>query len=133
MNIKIWAYLAIIVAVIGFGKWAHSAIYDAGWNAAIVEQEELIQDAREQATKEARTKWQKLVDEAEGQIVIEEKIVEVIREIEKEIPVVVEKIVTVKPACADLGPDFAELFNAQVRSGSSGEVDSAGTTTNPDP
>lgn len=124
MNIKIWAYLAIIVAVLGGMKWAHSAVYKSGWDAAIVEQEQLIQEVREQATADARTKWQKLVDEAAGQIVVEERIVEVIREIEKEIPVVVEKIVTVKPECADLGPDIAGLLNAQINSGGGGEIGS---------
>lgn len=124
MNLKIWAYLAIVIAILGGSKWAHSAIYKAGFNAAIVEQERLIQEAKEQAKQDADEKWSQIVANAEGQIVVEEKIVEVIREIEKEIPTVVERIVTVKPECDDLGPDFVRLWNAQVSAGSSGEIDS---------
>lgn len=133
MNIKIWAYLGIIVALLGGAKWAHSSIYKAGWNAAVVEQEALVQQARDQAAEEARIKWQALVDAAEGQIVIEEKIVEVIRVVNKEIPKVVEKIVEVKPECNDLGPDVAGLLTLQALASHSGETGSTGVTAKPDP
>lgn len=124
MNLKIWAYLGIIVVVLGGLKWAHSSVYQSGFDAAVVQQGQLIQDAREEATKEAAAKWQILVDEAKGQIVIEERIVEVIREIEKEIPVVVE---TVKLECRDLGPDVLRLLNEQINASGSGKTDSTGT------
>lgn len=126
MNIKIWAYLGIVIAVLAGIKAGYSAIYRAGFNAAVVEQEKLIQDAREQASEEARVKWQALVDEAEGQIKVEEKIVEVIREVERKIPIVVDRIVEVDPGCADLGPDFVGVLNDQVGAGRGGEADSPG-------
>lgn len=130
MNIKIWAYLGIIVALLGGAKWAHSSIYKAGWNAAVVEQEALVQQARDQAAEEARIKWQALVDAAEGQIVIEEKIVEVVRVVNKEIPKVVERVVT---ECRDLGPDVAGLLTAQALASDRGEAGSTGVTPKSDP
>ena len=44
---------------------------------------------------------------------------EKIRVVEKEIPKVVKEIVTVRPECADLGPDFASVLNNQVRAANS--------------
>lgn len=113
---KIWAYLALAVVMIGGAKWAHSTTYNAGWNAAVVEQTVLIQNAQNDAVAKALTEWQKTAALAEREIVIEERIVEVIRVVEKEIPVVVERIVTITPECSDLGDDFAGLLNAQVNS-----------------
>lgn len=128
-TVKLGIYLAIIVASAAAAKWAHDVCYKSGWNAAVVEQEHLIAKAREFAIAETELKWQALVDAAEGQIVVEEKIVEVIREVEKKIPVVVEKIVTVKPECNDLGSDFVSLWNEQVSAARSGnEVEGSGNT-----
>jgi len=116
--IKVGIYAAIIIAVLGFAKWAHSAIYDAGWNAAVVEQESAIAIAKDEAVKKARTEWEATAAVAETNIVIEERIVEVERVVEKKIPQIVERIVEIKPECNDLGFEFAGLLNEQVRSGS---------------
>jgi len=131
--VKVGSYLAIIVAVLGFAKWAHSAIYDSGWNAAVVEQGVLIQAAKDDAVELARQEWEATAGIAETQIVVEERIVEVIREVEKRIPTVVERIVTVTPECNDLGADFAGLLNAQVNSGADNETGSADPPAEPNP
>ena len=130
---KIYAYVALAIVVIGGAKWAHSAIWNAGWNAAIVEQTEAIRDAQDEAVAKARTEWENTAVIAETEIVIEERIVEVVRVIEKEIPKIVERIVEIAPDCADLGDDFAGLLNAQIRAGADIQNDRAGATAEPDP
>lgn len=132
VNIKYATYLGILIVSLLGARWGFVAIHDAGFNAAVVQQKELIQDAREQATEDARIKWQKLVDEAEGQIIVEDRIVEVIREVEVEIPTVVERIVEVHPECNDLGLEFAGLLNKQVNAGNSGETGSTDIPAEPD-
>lgn len=130
---KIYAYVALAVVLLGGAKWAHSTIWNSGWNAAVVEQTALIQTAREDAVAKALTEWQNTAVIAETEIVIEERIVEVIRVIEKEIPVIVERIVTVTPECSDLGSAFAGLLNDQVNSGAGVENNSAGAAAEFDP
>lgn len=131
--IKVGIYAAIIIAVLGFAKWAHSAIYDAGWNAAVVEQESAIAIAKDEAVKKARTEWEATAAVAETNIVIEERIVEVERVVEKKIPQIVERIVEIKPECNDLGVDFAGLLNEQVRSGSDRSDSGADIAAESDP
>lgn len=130
---KIWAYLALAALLLGGVKLAYSAVYGSGWNAAIVEQTALIQEARDDAVEKALTEWENTARIAEVQIVVEERIVEVIRVVEKEIPVIVERIVEVHPECNDLGDDFASLLNAQVNSRSGLENNRPGITTEPHP
>lgn len=130
---KIWAYLGLAALLLGGAKWAHSAVYGSGWNAAIVEQTALIQEAREDAVEKALSEWENTARIAEVQIVVEERIVEVIRVVEKEIPVIVERIVEVHPECNDLGDDFASLLNAQVNSRPGLENNSPGATAEPHP
>ena len=128
---KIYAYVALAVVLIAGAKWGHSAIFNAGWNAAIVEQEQAIATAKDEAVAKARQQWENMTDLTEKEIVVEEKIVEVIRIVEKEIPKIVERIVTVTPECADLGADFARLLNRQVNSGA--DRSSGGTETVAEP
>lgn len=132
MNIKIWAYLGIIVAVLGGLKWAHSTVYKAGWNAAIVEQERLIADAKDEARNQEREFWEAVVAAAEDNVIVEEKIVEVIKEVERKIPVVVDRIVEVNPACNDLGDDFAGLLNEQIRASADREGGDPDAPAEPD-
>lgn len=132
MGIKAAIYGAIVIAVLLAAKFAYNAIFDAGWNAAVVKQGELIQDAKAEAVEKARQEWENTATIAEKEIVVEERIVEVIREVEKEIPTVVERIVTVAPECSDLGDDFAGLLNRQVNSGAGGPNSGPDTTSVPD-
>lgn len=130
---KIYAYVALAVVLLGGLKYAHSTTYSAGWNAAIVEQEAAIQDAQNEAVAKARQEWENTASIATDNIVIEERIVEVERIIEKKIPTIVERIVTVTPECNDLGPDFAGLLNEQVRAGSDRPNSGADAPPEPDP
>lgn len=129
---KSYAYAAIVLALLIGAKLAYSAIYDAGWNAAIIEQEAAIQKAKNEAVAKERKQWENAVAEAEATIVVEEKIVEVVREVEKRIPVVVDRIVEVTPECHDLGSDFAGLLNDQIRAGAGGSIGGADAPAEPD-
>ena len=112
---KIWAYLAIFALVIGAAGAAAKSIHSAGYNKRDLEVQQDILDAQESARRDEAEKWEQTVAAAEGTVIIEEKIVEKIRVVEKEIPKVVERIVELTPECADLGAEYAGLLNDQVR------------------
>lgn len=112
---KIYIYAALAVLIISTITFASHKIYHAGYDKRDSEVQAEIIAAQEKARKEEEERWRETVAAAEAQIVIEERIVEKIREVEIEIPKVVEKIVTVSPECANLGTDYARLLNDQVR------------------
>jgi len=99
---KIYAYLAIFFLVIAAAGTSASYIHKAGYNK-----------------REEERKWKATVLAAKAEIIIEERIVEKIREVEKLVPQVVERIVEVTPECADLGDDFAGVLNDQIRAANS--------------
>jgi len=123
--VKLYVYLALAVVLIAAAKWGHSIVYKSGWNAAVVEQGVLIRNAQREAIDIARKEWENTAALANELIESEERIVERVTIVEKRIPQIVEKIVTITPECFDLGADFAELLNAQVGSGSDRSNDSA--------
>lgn len=116
---KIWAYVILAGIVIGGLSAAARAMYKSGYNDAVVEQQELAIERQNEAIDAARAEWEATQEAAEAEIVIEERIVEVIREVEREVPVVVERIVETKPECRDLGTEYAGLLNAAVRASNS--------------
>lgn len=125
---KVWAYVilaGILVTAIGTGA---RMLYKSGYNAAVVDQQELAIEAQNKAIDDARAEWEATREAAEAEVIIEERIVEVIREVEREVPRVVERIVEVKPECRDLGTEYAGLLNAAVRASNSRADSSAETT-----
>jgi hypothetical protein len=130
---KIYIYLAAIIFGVISGKLAYSAIYKSGWNAAVVEQSELIKQAKDDAVANARAEWETTAAIASDNIVVEERIVEVEKIVEKKIPQIVERIVEVKPECNHLGFDFVGLLNEQVHSGSDRSNGGADAPAQPHP
>lgn len=116
---RIWGYVAIVAALVAaFGvTWAKA--YDAGYGKRDQETQQEIIEAQVEAERQRDEVWAAAVKAAQEQIRTEEVIVEKIREVEVEIPTVVEKIVEVHPECRDLGPDYAGLLNHQVRAANS--------------
>ena len=112
---KPWAWLAIIVAVVAAFGSTYAFGKSAGYDKRSTELQNEILDAVAEAERKKDEDWQKLLDAAEGQIVVEEKIVKEIQYVEKEIPKIVKEIVEVRPECRDLGPDYAGLLSDQVR------------------
>lgn len=120
---KIWAYLALAVVVLGFAKWAHGAVYEQGWNAANVANFEVQQEAIAEAVNEARIQWDLSVVAATDNIIIEERIVERVEFVEREVIKIVERVVV--PECRDLGPDIQRVFNDAIRAAFGGEGENA--------
>lgn len=106
---KIWAYLALAVMLIG----ATGAIYRAGFVSAKAKYQDATLAAVEVALKDAKIQWEANVVIAEAEIIIEERIVEVTREVEKRIPYAVE---TIKYECRDLGSAWIGLYNDAISS-----------------
>ncbi|MBW2663726.1 MAG: hypothetical protein JRD93_17555 [Deltaproteobacteria bacterium] len=116
---KIYAYLAIFILVIGAAGASANYIHKAGYNKRDREVQQDILEAQETARQDEERKWKATVLAAKAEIIIEEKIVEKIRVVEKKIPTVVERIVEVTPECSDLGDDFAGVLNDQIRAANS--------------
>lgn len=114
---KIWAYLAIFAIVIGAAGTAANKIHKAGYNKAVSEMQADAIEQQNAAIEAARLEWEATRAEAEVVIIIEEKIVEKIRVVTKEIPKIVEKFVQV--GCRDLGLEYAGVLNAAVRASNS--------------
>ncbi len=132
MGLKLFAMGAFGIALISFSVWAYGKIYSSGFNAAVVEQQQIAIKRQNVAIVEARLEWEATAAAAEVEIRIEERIVERIRVVEREIPTVVERIVEVTPECNDLGTDFLRVYNDAIRAGHRREDDSPDTTTESD-
>ena len=127
---KVWAYLAILVLVTGMAGAAAKSIHSSGYNKRDREVQQDIIDAQQLAADEAEARWSASVVAATEAIRVEERIVEKIREVEIIVPTIVDRIVTVTPECADLGPAYAGLLNDQVRAGNGIQI--AAPTDPPD-
>ena len=114
---KVWAYLAIIVIVVGAAGTAVNKIHKSGYNKAVSEMQADAIEKQNTAIEAARLEWEATREAAEVVIVIEEKIVERIRVITKEVPKIVERFI--ESECRDLGPEYAGLLNAAVRASNS--------------
>lgn len=114
---KIWAYVALAVLILGAAGAAAKSIHSAGYNKRDREVQQDIIEAQVKAAEDAEARWSASVKAATEAIRVEEVIVERIREVEIEIPKVVERIVELTPECADLGPAYAGMLNNQVRAG----------------
>ncbi len=129
---KLYVIAGLAVALMLFAYWAHGKVYDSGYADAVTEQQTLAIEQQNKAIAQARIEWEITAGVGEREIVIEERIVERIREVEREIPVIVERIVELTPECADLGPDFLGLFNAAISASNSGDDPGSGLTAEPD-
>lgn len=112
---KVWGYVALVAAIVAAGGFALRSSYNSGYTKRDQEVQQDIIAAQADARKVEEEKWRQTVAEAEAQIVVEERIVEKIRVVEKEIPRVVREIVFRTPECADLGVSYAGLRNDQIR------------------
>lgn len=112
-KIRIIAWAVIVMMLV----FACRQVYKAGYNAATAEQDRLIQEAKDEARAAEQAFWKEAVERAEANIRTEEVIVERIKEVEKKIPIVVDRIVEIQPECAELPADFVGLLNDQIRAG----------------
>lgn len=120
---KIWAYIILAGLLIGFATWAHGKVYDQGYDAALVEQFEVQQEAIADALRDARIQWELSAEVATDNIIIEEKIVERIKIVEREVPKIVERVVAAE--CRDLGPDIQRVFNDAITAANAGQGSNA--------
>lgn len=127
---KAWAYVAIIIAVIAAIGGVYKAGHSSGYNKRDQQVQQDIIEAQRQAQDEAEQRWSASVVAATKAIKVETRIVEKIREVEIEVPKIIETIVEHKPECSDLGYTYAGLLNDQVRA--SNGVQAAASPAPPD-
>ena len=125
-------YVGLAIAVMGFARWAYSAVYNSGFGAAQIQFQQMAIEQQNDAIEAARLRWEADQEAAGKQIVVEERIVERIKIVREEIPMVVERIVEITPECSDLGPDFLGLYNAAINASNSGSAGSPDTEPSPD-
>ncbi len=119
---KPWAYAVIILALIAAVGAVYAKGHSSGYDKRDQEVQREIISAQEDARLKEEAKWTLAVEAALNSTKTEEVIVEKIREVEIEIPTVVERIVELTPECADLGIEYAGLLNDQVRAANSLQV-----------
>lgn len=119
-----WLRVVAVISILGFCYWCYKQGERVGYTEAIVSQQEHVLEQQNRAVDRARKEWELTQSSTTAEVIVEEKIVEKIRVIEKMVPEVIEKIVEVTPDCADLGPDFQRVFNQAITAGDSGEIGS---------
>jgi hypothetical protein len=123
-----WMRAASIAALLGAGWKVLDTYYDRGYADAEAALQEQIAEMRAENAR-LRSRNETLAREAaEENIRVEERIVERVRTVEREVPVVVER--TVAAECRDLGPDVQRLFNDAIRA-AGGEGSPAGPAAEP--
>ena len=116
---KVWAYVAIIISVLAAFGATYAKGHSSGYDKKEGEVQQSILDAQENARKTEEQKWSAAVAAAQANTRIEERIVEKIHIVEKEVPRVVKEIIEVNAECRDLGPAYSGLLNDQVRAANS--------------
>ena len=112
---KIWAYVILAGILVTAAGTASRFLYKSGYNKAVTEQQAAGINAQNEAIEKRMAEWIATQDVAEDIIHVEEKIVERIKIVHRDVPRIVERIVTVRTECRDLGPEYAGLLNGAVR------------------
>lgn len=118
-SVRVWLIAGGLAAAVGSAWVAYNKIYQAGYDAAQVKYQTEQLRAVEDALASARAEWEVSRAAGEAEVIVEEKIVERVRVVEREVPRVVERVV--RAECRDLGPDVQRLFNDAIRAGGSDE------------
>jgi hypothetical protein len=127
---KVWALIGALGGLAAFATWGYKQVYNAGYNAAENKWQTQQLLAIDDAVAEARAKWKVAADAAEVEIRIETEIVERVRIVERQVPVVIER--SVPAECRDLGPDIQRLFNDAILAGGGDQAGGSGSTPDPD-
>ena len=108
-----------IICVLSAGAWkAYAAIDEAGYVRAELEFREGLAAIKDKAAADAVDDYRAAQAIAGEAIDAEIQIVETIRIVEREIPKYIDRIVEVKPECADL-PEFGRLLSLQAEASNS--------------
>ena len=110
--------LGIIVVLFGAGKWTHAKIDQEGYERAELHFQEGLAGIKDRAAKDAVDDWRAAQVIAGDATDVEIRIVETIRIVEREIPKYIDRIIEIKPDCADL-PELGILFSAQAEASNS--------------
>ena len=111
--------IAFILSVLLASAWkAHALIDQAGYERAELHFQEGLAGIKDQAAKDAVDDWRAAQVIAGDATDVEIRIVETIRIVEREIPKYIDRIIEIKPDCADL-PELGILFSAQAEASNS--------------
>ena len=114
--------LAVIAIILSLGitaGWKASAsIYESGYERAELHFQEGLAGIKDRAAKDAVDDGRAAQVIAGDATDVEIRIVETIRIVEREIPKYIDRIIEIKPDCADL-PELGILFSAQAEASNS--------------
>ncbi len=111
--IKLGIILAIITVLLGAAWKALASAEQAGYDRAGIEFAEALDNVRTNAAEDVADNWRAALAIAGAETDVEIQIVETIRIVEREIPKYIDRIIEVKPECADL-PELGSLFSVQA-------------------
>ena len=123
---KPWAYAVIILALIAARGGVYAAGHSSGYEKRDNEVKEELLAAVEAARADEEEKWHATVAAARAAVRVETVIEEKIRVVEKEVPKIVQEIITVKPECSNLGDSYARVRNNQIRAANNIQTPEAG-------
>ena len=116
MTPKIYASLGgslILIAVLSAG---YQKIWQRGYDARVAEETAATDKRIAEAVSAAKANWQKSTQAGAAQVITEQKIVERIRYVDREIP----KVIELAGDCRVLGPAFLGVFNGAVEAANGG-------------
>lgn len=110
---KIWAYIALLTILVGTAYKSLAFSYSKGVADTELAYTGALQELKDESAIQAVKDYREAQEIAGATIDKEILIVTEIREIEREVQVIVERIVEIKPECAVL-PELGRLFSSQA-------------------
>mgnify|MGYP000727102770 CR=1 FL=1 len=108
---RLFVFAGILTSLLAAAWTTYDKIWTAGYNEAIIKIQTDNAKTVEGAVKRAQEQWEASAAAAATQLQAEDKISRGLRDVEKEIPVVVE---TVAPGCRNLGPGILGMYNDAI-------------------
>jgi len=127
LGIKQYIYLGVGVVAVAALTAGGYKLYQAGYDKATVRCQtntlKAVEDALDKQAANHLKHLNRAVERARQDRIIETKI----EKVYEKVPVVVEKVITERPQCSDLGLDLLHLWNEPIQAGRSGEGDKGST------
>lgn len=117
MMTKLYWYVGIALVLISGAFLGYQKIWQRGYDARVAEDIAATEQQIAEAVSAARAQWKNSAQAGAAQIKVEQKIVERIRYVDREIP----KVVELAGDCRDLGPAFLRVFNGAAEAANGGE------------
>src|SRR5262245_46531281 len=107
----LYKYGGVCLIVLSGLVLGYSKVWHRGYDARLAEETAANEQRISDAVTAARAQWEQSAQVGAAQIKVEQKIVERIRYVDREIP----KVVALAGVCRDLGPGVLRVYNDAVQ------------------